>query len=541
MTAPAVPGEPGELGEPGGLGGVASAPGERESAEAAKDAGATDLAEPAEPAADLWDEHTWSAADDDRTAETVQWLRRKRRAHRRQRGQDLAVMAYCVLLGVVAYGSGLVVHSLRGLSEGAGYGRYGADVQRGLPALFTALTLTLALLAARDALWRGPVVLPAPSVGWLLAQPVRRAAVLRPWFRLSAGLALLPGVLGGVAAGVALRVTGLAPIGYALLAVAPAALCLPLLATAFGMAVERRPHWARRVRRWTAPAVLLLGALAAQTGLAGGGHRVRALEWVELWSGPWGWAAQPVVRACGGNAPGWPAALALLLAATGAALAQAHRDAGQVPSAELRSRAATATTVASVAWSMELRAAKLALMDAGAGDGGAPGIRLPLPRSRYLVVVWRDAMTLLRAPGRLGKAALWAVAAVALAGFGADLGGERRGVGLVLGLLCGYLAVGVLAEPARLETDDLRRSSWSPFRFRSLMVQHAVVPAGLGVLLGVVAAVPFAAHGAPWALLLLPLCAPPFAAAALYGACRGPARTHLMFLGGGVRWAGRGR
>ncbi|MEW1861539.1 hypothetical protein AB0399_14360 [Streptomyces sp. NPDC088194] len=493
---------------------------------------------PDDPAADDPDTYAsggWSEADDDRTTETLAWLRTKRKAHRRRQGRDLAVLLYSVLLAVVGYGSGLAVHFLRGLDEGTDYGGFGAGLTRGLPALFTALSLLLFLVSARDALWRGPVVLPGPAVGWLLAQPVRRAAVLRPWFRLSAGLALIPGVLGGVAGAVALRVTGQASIGEALPAALPAAVCLPLLAVAFGMAVERRPDRARTVRRWTAPAVLLLAALGAQTGLAGSGHRVRPLEWVELWSGPWGWAAQPVVRACGGSVPGWPAALALLLAATAAAVVLAHREAAAVPTGQLRARAATATTVASVAWSLELRAAKLALLEAGGGDATRM-VRLPPPRgrwARHLAVVWRDALTLLRAPGRVGRAVLWTAAAATAAGLGADLGGERRPVGLVVGLVCGYLAVGALAESARVETDDLRRAAWSPYRLRGLMLQHGIVPAVVGAVLGLLAAVPFALHGAPIALLYLPLCAFPFTAAALYGACRGPARTQLMFLGGG--------
>jgi hypothetical protein len=339
----------------------------------------------------------------------------------------------------------------------------------------------------------------------------------------------------GVAGAVTLRVTGRAAIGAALLAVLPAALCLPLLAVALGMAVERRPGWARAVRRWTAPAVVLVGALTAQTALAGSGRRVRALEWAELWSGPWGWAAQPVVRACGGGVPGWPAAVAALAVATAAAVAQAHRDAAAVPTAQLRARAATAATVASVMWSLELRAAKLALMEAG-GGGTVRRVRLRPPRgrwARHLAVVWRDALALLRAPGRLGRAAVWTACAAAAAGLGADLGGERRPVGLVVGLVCGYAAVGALAEPARVETDDLRRAAWSPYRFRTLMLQHGVVPALVGAVLGLLAAAPFAVRGSPWALLAMPLCALPFTGAALYGACRGPARTELMFLGAG--------
>jgi hypothetical protein len=494
-------------------------------------AGAADLPQSARDDADPG----WVEADDDRTAETLAWLRRKRRAHRRQQGRDLAVLLYTLLLAAVAYGSGVAVHFLRGLNEGAHYGGSGEALVRALPALFALLGGVLALVAARDALWRGPVVVPGPAVGWLLAQPVRRGAVLRPWFRLSAWLALAPGVAGGVAGAVALRVTGSAPIGEALAAALPGALCLPLLAVALGMAVECRPGWARAVRRASAPVVLLLLALGGQTWAAAAGTRLRPLEWVELWSGPWGWAAQPVVRACGGPAPGWPAAVALLVAATGAAVVLAHRDAAAVPTGQLRARAATATTVASVAWSLELRAAKLALMEAGGGEATRL-VRLRPPRGRAgraLAVVWRDALALLRAPGRLGRAALWAAGAAAATGLGVDLGGERRPVGLVAGLLCGYLAVGALAESARVETDDLRRAAWSPYRLRSLMLRHGVVPLAGGVLLAACAAVPFALHGAPWALLLMPLCVPPFTAAALYGACRGPAKTQLMFLGGG--------
>jgi hypothetical protein len=491
---------------------------------------------------DASDDEGWTEEDDDRTAETLAWLKRKRRAHRREQGRDLAVLLYCVLLGGIGYGSGLAVHFLRELENGADYSGVGRDLVRGLPALFTTLTVALALFAARDALWRGPVVVPGPTVGWLLAQPVRRAAVLRPWFRLSAGLALIPGLLAGVAGGVVLRVTGRASIGPALLGTLPAALCLPLLAVALGMAVERRPRLIRAVQRFTAPAVLLLGALTAQTVLAATGRRAAVLEWIELWSGPWGWAAQPVVRATGGSVPGWPAAVALLVPATAVAVRQAYGDAARVPSAQLRERAATATTVSSVMWSMELRAAKLAIVEAGGGSTSR-GLRLRPPRGRlgrHLVVEWRDLLALLRAPGRLGKAAVWTACGAATAGLGVDLGGERRVVGLVIGLLFGYAAVGALAETARLETDDLRRASWAPFRFRTLMLHHAVVPAVLGALLGLLAAIPFAVTGTPWALLLIPLCAPPFTAASLFSACRGPARTQLLFLGGGSPVGGPG-
>ena len=143
-------------------------------------------------------------------------------------------------------------------------------------------------------------------------------------------------------------------------------------------------------------------------------------------------------------------------------------------------------------WSVELRAAKLAVSEALGNGSGGPPRRLPMPRSRYLVVVWRDALALLRAPGRVGSAALWTAAAAAVAALGASADGLARAAAVVMALTLGYLAVGRLAEPARLEADDLRRSAWSPFRFATLMLMHAIVPAGVGAVLALLAAVPFA-------------------------------------------------
>ncbi|RLV08595.1 hypothetical protein CTZ27_07340 [Streptomyces griseocarneus] len=484
----------------------------------------TDLTEP------LDDEPGWTEEDDDRTAETLRWLREKRRDHRRQKGRDIAVVVYTLVLIVAGYGGGYAFHFLRQVRLGADYGGLGADVQRTLPAFFALLTVGLVLAAARDALWRGPVVLPGPSVGWLLAQPVRKGRVLRPWFRLSAGLALVPGLLGAAAGAVVLRVLGLASPGTALLALLPAAVCLPLLATAAGMAVERRPALARTVRRCTPLAVVLLMLLAGQVTAAAYGHRLALLERIELWSGPWGWAAQPVVAATGGSAPGRPFALAALVLLTAAALVLGDRDAARVPIGRLRRRAATAQTVSSVMWTFELRAARLALLDA-TGDGRVRRVRLRAPRSKHLVVVWRDLLALLRAPGRLAKALMWTVCAGAAAALSTQLDGTRSTLVLAVALVFGYVAVGGLAETARLESDDVRRAAWAPFRFRWLMLQHAVVPAAVGVLLGVLAAVPFALAGSPRVLLLMPVCALPLAAAAVFAACRGPARTSLVFLG----------
>ncbi|MFC0601510.1 hypothetical protein [Streptomyces palmae] len=488
---------------------------------AAADTGQSTL--PAEP-------DGWDPVEDDRTAEVRRLLRAKRRAHRRQRNRDLAVLVYALVLMAVGYGGGYTYHFLRQVRIGADHGGLGQDIQHALPAAFTLLTLAAGLLAARDARWRGPVVVPGPTVGWLLAQPVRRAAVLRPWLWLSAGLSVLAALLPAAALVALLRATRLAGSGEAALAVLPAAVCLPLLAVALAMAVESRPGWAERVGRWTPLAVALLGLLAVQGWLAVTGRRSGVLERVELWSGPWGWAAQPVLRATGERAAGWPAAIAALLLTTAAAMVAAHRAVPRLSHAQLRRRAATVSVVRAGLWTMEPRTAGLAISEA-AGGTVRRQVRLRPPRGRRTVVLWRDTLALLRTPGRLGRAAVWAACASAAAGGAGSAGGQGGVILLVLALALGYAAVSALAEPARLETDDLRRSAWSPLRLRTLMRWHTVLPAALGTLLALLAAVPWALAGRPQALLLMPLCAPPLAAAAVVGACRGPVRTELLFTG----------
>ena len=43
----------------------------------------------------------------------------------------------------------------------------------------------------------------------------------------------------------------------------------------------------------------------------------------------------------------------------------------------------------------------------------------------------------------------------------------------------GYWAVAQFLEPARLETDDTRRGSWSPYPYRGLMLRHTILPTAL--------------------------------------------------------------
>ncbi|EPD93420.1 hypothetical protein HMPREF1486_03937 [Streptomyces sp. HPH0547] len=469
--------------------------------------------------------------EDDRTEETLRLLRDKRRAHRGQRRRDLAVSGYVALLFAVGYGSTLGYRFVRDLEHLAAQDGVTEALRRALPAVLLLLACGLALLAARDALWRGPVLVSRPDLSWLLSQPLRRERMLRPVFRWTLGLLTAAGALCAVGGAVLLRLTGLAGLGEALALCAPAGVCLPPLAAALALQVERSGRAADRVRALTPYVLLAVALLAGQAAWAAAGHRSTVLETAELWSGPWGWAALPVVHAVTGQAPGWPVAVALLAVAASAAVLHADKAAGTVPTRRLRARAATVATVTSVLWSAELRAARLAVTEALAGGTTGARRRLRVPRSRRLAVVWRDALALLRAPERLVAAALWLGAGAGTAALAVALDGGTRLIVLAAALALGWLGVARLAETARLETDDLRRSSWSPFRLPTLLLMHVLVPVAAGVLLALAAAVPFALQGGGRALLLMPLCVPPFAAAAVLAAARGPVRTELLSLG----------
>ncbi|MFI5621307.1 hypothetical protein [Streptomyces sp. NPDC051567] len=129
-----------------------------------------------------------------------------------------------------------------------------------------------------------------------------------------------------------------------------------------------------------------------------------------------------------------------------------------------------------------------------------------------------DATALPRAPGRTARAVVWAAVAVALL----CLDGVPAPVTLTA-LPAGYLAAAQLAEPARLEADDVRRAAHLPWS-----APGPVPAAGLLVLSGLGAAV--AAGTGLWSdRLLVPAApVPALVGAALVSAYRGPVPAHLM-------------
>ena len=467
----------------------------------------------------------------DSTAATFSLLRELRRGRGRKQAASAAYWAYLIAVIVVGYGGSLIVTTYRALRHPPPATAAAPRLLHAGPAALTALALLVFLVLLRDALWRGPVTVPQATADWLLGTPVSRRRLLRPRFRWAAAGAPVVGAVAGIVPAAALVALGLGGgSGGEVLRLAGAAMLSMglLFAVATGVAglIERYPGTGRQVRTAT-PVVLaaavVLGGLAAWAGL---GRLPGAVATVLLWSGPWGWAAQPVMAVAaqagpagaGNPAPWWPVALGLLAGSALAALACADRVVAGVPAAALRARARTLGAMSAAALSMNTRGVATAYT--GAGTRRAR-FRLPPPRRRELVLLWRDLLALLRSPARLVSAVLLALLAAALAA----VAGHGRPVSLVLvgcALSLGYLAAAWLCEGARLDADDPRRSAQLPFRYESLAWWHAVVPClVLLAAVGVPAAVAGLVSGDLRPLVLLVVTIPVLVGGALVNVFRG--------------------
>ncbi|QMU72376.1 DUF6297 family protein [Streptacidiphilus sp. P02-A3a] len=464
----------------------------------------------------------------DWTDETLELLRALRAPHRRSRAGQIGYAVYSFVLFVLSWGGLFSLGLFANASMGADYTADGPRLLAALPSGVCALSLGLMLMVARDALWRGPVVAPRATVDWLLMQPVRPGPVLRPWFWVSCVIAVVPGLLAAAAAAVALGLMEKVPFGSALGWALIGGICVPLLATAGAVLVERSTRVARWVRRGSPVVALLVMLLAVQSVLAVLGHRVTGLERAELWSGPWGWSALAGLAPTHAALPGGWVAAPLLAVLTVLALLWAHRAAAGIPLGSLRLRARTAAGVAAALRTAELRSARLVLAQADQ-HGRKVRMRIPPPSRAALIVPWRDLTALLRAPSRFGRAVLFAVPALLLAGPAADARGADRVLLTALAVALGYLGVAQLAEPARVEADDPRRAGWSPYPYAKLMLRHALVPTVASVLLMTIGAAVATALGESAAVWLAPVAALPLTAAALVNAVRGPSRQELMY------------
>ncbi|WP_088317525.1 hypothetical protein [Kineosporia sp. R_H_3] len=464
---------------------------------------------------------------DDLTAETFAFLRRLRAAERRRKIGSAAYTAYVALVVALVYVVPYVWYALVQPVPVAS--------ERTAPAWALAgvgLGMLVLVGFLRDGGWRGPAVVDRPTAAWLLPSPTHRRALLVPRWRTALALGAASGVVVGGLLGIVGRVVSGGTAGEVAAGGAVAGLLLGAGGTALGGVAEttRRPL-RRAALLWVAPGVVLGAAVlaaragrgGAQDSLAGGGVGVDGVvAAVLLWSGPWGWAVQPLVAALPGRAPGgvdalWPAGLVLALLAT--ALLVRHVD-GRVATLEartLRDRADAVALVGASILSLQPRRARLTVL---AAQGHAPStrVRLAVPRQRWLVGPWRDATALLRAPSRLVWSVLWLVAAVALlaASWRAGVGpldpallprtaerarlGEKVLLG-VPGLVALYLSAAQLAEPARLDADDVRRLRIRPTAATRQALAHAVVPVVvLAVLLVAALLVTWGLTGVtPWA------------------------------------------
>lgn len=273
---------------------------------------------------------------------------------------------------------------------------------------------------------------------------------------------------------------------------------------------------------------------AVQASLAAQGHRVRPLEAVELWSGPWGWAAQPVLAAAGRDVPLWPTAL-VLLAATAAALAYAVKTVAELPTAVLRSRARASSGVLAGIMASDPRSIRLAVTDGLEARSRRRverwAARLSPPRSPRLLVAWRDAVALLMAPRRAGLMFLLLALAGAAAATSAGTRGGTAHLAAAAAALLGYCAASTLLEPARLDADDVRRTAWSPLPYERIALAHAVVPTLALVATVGLLAVPLALAELTPAPLVVLAAAPVLVAAGLLSAYRSPVPAWVLYSG----------
>jgi hypothetical protein len=326
-----------------------------------------------------------------------------------------------------------------------------------------ALALVALVAVARWGTWQGPVVFAAPDVAFLLGAPLsRRALAARPLARAVAAAA----GAGVVAAAVVL--VGLAGHGRGVGAGPAAGLAIGLaLLLALGVAAAARVQCSARWSR--AAAIALPLAVPVGAGLVAGAHTGHGARTAVLWSGPWGWALQPVA---GATTTASVAALAALGVMTSAALVAAARGVATCPTERHVVRAEARAGAVASAWALDARTARLTLQRAAGPGRMRRGRGVRAPRRPALAIPWRDAASALRAPGRTLTGAVLAAGAGALA-----VAAARHFAAESIAALGTYLAASTLLEPLRLETDQPSASQiLVPRPFGRVLLGHVAIP-----------------------------------------------------------------
>ncbi|RKS80726.1 hypothetical protein CLV35_0193 [Motilibacter peucedani] len=458
-------------------------------------------------------------------------LREVRQAHLRERQKSLLFYLYVVALFAAFYLAPYTGGLLQ-LAEHTGVVTPLAErLAAALPLAATGLALLALLAAVSDGLWRGPVVLDAAVTGWVLPAPAAWQGLLRARLRFSAATYALGGGVATLALGFLAQIGVRARVSAMLVAVGAAGVALGALAVALGTLVERYDTRVRASSRLLGAARLLALVLLGLAVWAAWspGSVPDAVGTVALWSGPWGWAAQPLVAAADpGRAGAWPAGLVLAAVLAGALGTLAWQRGSQLDGPVLRARVGSSRGVVAALLAGDLRQAALTVRSATAAQSRPPRFSPRAPRSRWLVVPWRVLLGWLRAPARVGWALLGLALAYAAVGLAARVDGWERAVTAAVALAVAYAAAGQLLEAARVEADDVRPSRSLPLRFADLLLLHAALPVlVLLVAGGVAVGVTAASGGAAGAAAGLLLGTPALVAACLVSACRGPlpART----------------
>jgi hypothetical protein len=352
-----------------------------------------------------------------------------------------------------------------------------------------AIVLVGLATTARWGTWQGPVVFAEADVGFLLGAPLsRRALAVRPFARALAWGA----VAGAVVAAVAL--VGLAGRGRGVGAGDALGLVLGLaLVGTLGVALAGVVQCSARASRAAALALPL--SIVAAAGLVAAARSSAGARTAVLWSGPWGWAIQPVA----GDTAAAIGALAGLAVASALAIVAAARALGACPTERHVVRAEAQAGARASAWAFDARTARQGLQRAAGSSAGrarlAGGLRPP--RRPVLAIVWRDATSGLRAPGRTLGAAAIACSAGALA-----IAAARHPAADAIAPLGTYLAAGLVLEPLRLEVDHpsasriLLRRPWGRVLLDHVAIPVAVVATATalaGALVAVIGDLP--AHG----------------------------------------------
>ncbi|MFD7282764.1 DUF6297 family protein [Streptomyces sp. NPDC059862] len=461
---------------------------------------------------------------EDHTEAVLAQLRILRTHQRDERRKSIAYTLYCTALLFAIWDVPLLLAAARAGADGRLRGPVAERLVSALPTTAPAVLATVVMMMAARAMWQGPVLLERAALTWLVPQPVQRRALLRPRFVAASVTNTAIATAVGATAGFLLHALGVGSWWAATGTGAAAGGAVGFAGTALGAVVQCHCDTLLRQRagiRRTGWAVVAALWLLAVVSLV---HGPWAGESVACWSGPWGWAALPLV-AVAGEAPvaagGVGGGLAALVVAWAGVVGAG--TAARIPARVLRTQAGTALRVQASLYSLDLRQARAAVR-ASRSRPVRSGVRLPFPRRTGLLVPWRDATALLRAPGRLLWAVVWAAVAVALVGLD-----DVPAPVTLMALPAGYLAAAQLAEPARLEADDVRRSTQLPWTAAGLVLRHGLVPAA-GLLVLFVLGPAAAGAAGLWSdrLLVLPALVPALVGAALVSAYRGTVPVHLM-------------